>query len=301
MPMQKTVTSRTVRGCGVALFLALQGCASSTAAGPGRQGAEGRDVQSQALARLEAAGSVARINDVLAVRRVARDAYVVTQEAGLVPANILVVRMPDGTLVLSSSPYDTGTTRAMLGWLRDTFHPRRMVAINTHFHPDGIAGNEAYSEAGVETYASTQTQELLLARGATVKDQTARAVEQPLRASMEQTRIVPAKHTFEAKEGLKLEFGGETVQVFYPGPAHSPDNVSVFFPSRKVLFGGCMIRAATAKLGYRGDADVANWEAATQSLEPFAPLVVVPGHGAPGGAELLQHTKEVAREARSAQ
>jgi glyoxylase-like metal-dependent hydrolase (beta-lactamase superfamily II) len=92
-------------------------------------------------------------------------------------------------------------------------------------------------------------------------------------------QIVPALHTFEAQEGLTLTFRGESVQVLYPGAAHPPDNVVVYFPVQGLLFGGCMIRAASAKLGYTGDTDAENWAAAVRSIEPFAPRIVILGHG----------------------
>ncbi len=107
--------------------------------------------------------------------------------------------------------------RATLRWLRETFRPRRIVAINTHFHPDGTGGNDACKQAGVESYASDLTQELLATRGAEVRDATAQAMGAPLRARLERMQIVPALHTFQAQEGLTLTFGGESVQVFYPG------------------------------------------------------------------------------------
>ncbi len=244
---------------------------------------------------------VVKIDDELTARRVAKDAYLITHHAGLVPANSLVVRMGDGTLVLCSSPYETEATRALVRWMRGAFRPPRIVAINTHFHPDGTGGNEAFAQEGVETYASDLTQRLLEARGAEVRDQTAAAVEEPLRARLTRMKIVPAARTFNAKEGLTLTFGGESIRVLYPGAAHSPDNVVVFFPAQRLLFGGCMIRAATAKIGYTGDADVERWEAAVRALDAFAPEVVIPGHGDPGGPDLLRHTAHLAREAADAQ
>lgn len=283
-----------MRGWCAALLLVVQGCAtpSGSSARPDLEEHEGE-------ARVSSPSAVVRINEELTAERVARDAWVVTHDAGLVPANTLVVRMPDGTVVLCSSPYESDSTRVMLRWLRETLRPSRVVAINTHFHPDGMAGNEAYREAGVETWASDLTQELFEARGAEVHDMTARAVGAPLRERMERTKLVGAARTFEHQEGLTLELGGEVVRVLYPGPAHTRDNVVVHFPGRRLLFGGCMVRAADATIRYTGDADVDRWEASVASLLPLAPEVVVPGHGASGGGELLRHTLDVVRAARS--
>jgi glyoxylase-like metal-dependent hydrolase (beta-lactamase superfamily II) len=219
---------------------------------------------------------------------------------GFAPANILVVRMPDGTLVLCSSPYDTEATRAMVQRLRRRFQPPRMVAINVHFHPDGAAGNAGYALEGVETYGSDLTAAALSRRGPEVWQETARAAGASARTRILNTPIVVAARAFHATEGLRLDFGGESVQVFYPGAGHSPDNAVVYFPSRRLLFGGDLIRAAQAGAGYRGDADLARWPAAVQTVSRFSFDVVIPGHGSPGGRELLAHTLRVVAEASGA-
>lgn len=240
-----------------------------------------------------------RIDSELVAHQVAPGAYVVTH----VPfhaSNVLVVRMPDASLVICSSPFETEGTRALLGWLDRTFHPPRIVAINTHFHLDGTGGNAAYAAAGVETIASTRTAALLAERGAALRAEAAAAFEDPaLRGRVERVALVAPRRTFDPAAGLVLTIGGEEVRIIHPGPAHSPDNVVVHFPARHVLFGGCMIKATGATIGYTGDADLAHWEAAVRALEPLAPRVVVPGHGAVGGRELFADTIAIVRSARS--
>jgi glyoxylase-like metal-dependent hydrolase (beta-lactamase superfamily II) len=234
------------------------------------------------------------INSELSVRRIAKGAFVVTHEPAF-DSNILVVRMADGTVVLCSSPFDTQATRIMLGWIRDVFGPGRILAVNTHFHPDGTAGNEAYAEAGVETYATDLTQRLLADHGARIRDGAAAALENPtLAARVRGTRIVPAAHTIKATGGVTFTIGGEAVHVIYPGPAHSPDNVVVHFPTRGILFGGCMIKTGDA-IGNTADADLGHWEAAVRSVERLGSRIVVPGHGPAGGPELFQNTVAVVK------
>jgi metallo-beta-lactamase class B len=218
-------------------------------------------------------------------------------DPGFAPANVLAVRMPDGTLVLCSSPYDTGATRTMVRRLRRRWRPPRIVAINVHFHPDGSAGNAGYALEGVETYGSDLTAQALARRGPEVWALTARSASAEARRRIEATPIVAAARTFRATDGLRLTFGGEAIQIFHPGPGHSPDNLVVYFPSRRLLFGGDLVRAADAGVGYRGDADLARWPAAVDAVAAFPADVVVPGHGAAGGPELLRHTRQVVLEA----
>ena len=207
-------------------------------------------------------------------------------------ANILVVHMRDGSLVICSSPYDTAATRALVRYLRARFAPPRSVAINTHFHADGTAGNEGYAAEGVETYASDHTAALQAERGVQGLEGMARYVEAEDPALAERiraTRVVAAQHVFPQSEGLTLRFGSEPMQVLFVGGGHSPDNVAVHFPERGVLFGGCMVRSDPG-LGNTGDADLAHWAGSAEAAAKLAPRLVIPGHGAPGGPELLDAT-----------
>ena len=237
------------------------------------------------------------IDDELSVARVAADAYVITART-FYTSNVLVVRMPDRTVVICSSPFESDATRTLVAWVNATLQPTRIIAINTHFHRDGTGGNEAFRALGVTSYASELTQRLLREKGEPHRLDAAQGFkDEDKRRRVLSTALVPADHTFDAREGLDLSFAGEHVRVIHPGAAHSPDNVLVFFPTRALLFGGCMIKSV-AEIGYVGDADLVHWEAAVEVARALHPDVVVPGHGAVGGRELFDVTVKAVRRAR---
>jgi metallo-beta-lactamase class B len=244
------------------------------------------------------AGEIAQVNSELSVRRVAPGAFVATHDP-FHASNVLVVRMPDGTVVFCSSPFETEATRALIRWAQSALHPTKMIAINTHFHLDGTGGNEAYRELGVTTYASEQTQKLLAEKGPAFQRVSADGLDDPeKRRRVLAMKILPAETTFFERDGLTLTFGGESLRVIYPGPAHAPDNVIVFFPARNLLFGGCMIKSSRS-IGFIGHADLEHWEAAVEVARTLKPSVVIPGHGAVGGPELLDVTVGLVRAARA--
>ena len=111
------------------------------------------------------------------------------------------------------------------------------------------------------------------------------------------TRQLPlADETWEER-AKRFDLGNRTVEVFYPGPAHTRDNVVAFLPELGILFGGCMFRPLELNIGNTADADLAAYaESVRRVIAKFGhdTRVVVPGHGRLGGPELLQHTLELA-------
>jgi glyoxylase-like metal-dependent hydrolase (beta-lactamase superfamily II) len=285
--------SRPASAFALALSLVFCACASTPASGTNAP-ADAAEVSHEA-AQLASVG--------LSLRELAPDVFLAVQQSpNQSSANVLVVRVRDGSLVICSSPYDTTATRALVHYLRARFSPTRIVAINTHFHVDGTGGNEAYAAEGVETYASEHTAALQAERGSAGPEGMARYVEAAdpeLAQRVRTTKVVRAQRIFPESVGLTLKFADESVRVIFAGGGHSPDNVVVHFPERGVLFGGCMVRAHPG-LGNTADADLAHWAMTAEAAGDLGARIVVPGHGDPGGAELLTQTAAAVREHESA-
>lgn len=221
--------------------------------------------------------------------------YVLT-DIDFYASNVLIVKMVDGTVVITSSPFENLGTKSLMDWVQKTLKPKKIVAINTHFHLDGTGGNEIYKKMGVETWSSDLT--IKLREAGNKKDRVKAASfykQEDLRKRILSSNPIIADHKFELKEGKTFNFSGEIVEVFYPGPAHSEDNVVVYFPKYKLLFGGCMIKPES--LGYLGDANVKSWPQSARNLNKFDAKIVVPGHGEWGGADLIEKTIKVATKA----
>ena len=101
----------------------------------------------------------------------------------------------------------------------------------------------------------------------------------------------PLDHLLDTATNLDaIGISGET---FLPGHGHSADNLVVWLAGPRVLFGGCFVKSAqSGGLGNTADADLHSWATAVGTVQaryPDADLVI-PGHGEPGGPELLAHT-----------
>lgn len=182
-------------------------------------------------------------------------------------ANGLVVGSATGAMLIDT-PWNDEQTTLLLDWIEDRLGvPVLQVAV-THYHADRMGGIAAVHARGIPTYGSQLTAEMARKNG-----------------------IPPPGRTFEYQMSLKV--GEETVELFYPGPGHTQDNIVVWLQQSRVLFGGCLVRdEASAGLGNTEDANLAEWP---RSLARVAerypdPALVIPGHGAPGDRGLIAGT-----------
>jgi len=193
---------------------------------------------------------------------------------GLVGSNGLVV-VDAGKAYIIDTPWSEADTKKLV----DLFRQRGLViagSISTHFHDDRTSGIGFLNSMAIPTYASNLTNDILTANGAAA-----------------------AKNTFSTKE---FSWVPGVIEVYFPGAGHTKDNVVVWLPQSNVLFGGCLVRESSGKkLGNIADAEIGAWEHSIDNLINKFPTakIVVPGHGAAGGPELLAHTKLLAKSATS--
>jgi len=234
------------------------------------------------------------LSDDLYLRQIGSGAYVITHTFPW-GSNSVLIEMPDHTWVLAGSPNTPEATQVVLDWLRQQFGDFSLVAIDTGYHADNMAGNQALLATGFPVYGSDLTARLIAERGEQVRQSMLEAIgdtqSEAYQAQLAMAYL-PPDHVFAAEEGLSLTLGGEEVRVIYPGPSQAPDKAAVYFPRRKLLFGSCMI-VGMPNLGNTADADLQHWPEAVHQLEVLAVDVVVPGHGDRLDPGLIQHTLDL--------
>ena len=251
-------------------------------------------VATTAQAALNTPASLPRIDlsEELYLRQIRKDVFVVTH---VFPwsANSLIVEMANSDLVLVGSPYTPEATNEVLAWMEKHFGKRKIIAINTGYHVDNLGGNSALIEHGITVYGSDLTAQLLKERGEQTRQVLLGMLKGTANASYYKAQAeipyVAPTQLFPIAQGLKLSFGDEQLEVYYPGPSQAPDKVVVYFPGKKVLFGGCMILGGD-QVGNTSDADLKNWPDAVRKLEQFDVEIVVPGHGDRLDTGLIEHT-----------
>ena len=88
-----------------------------------------------------------------------------------------------------------------------------------------------------------------------------------------------------------MRFG--PVELFYPGAAHSTDNLVVYVPSANVLYGGCAVHElSSTSAGNVADADLAEWPTSVERIQKHYPEAGRRSrHGLPGGLETCSSTQ----------
>lgn len=213
-----------------------------------------------------------KVSDSLTIQEIAPGIWVHTSWRKLAngipfPANGMLVRNGN-ELVLIDTAWGADITEELFHWIDSQLKLPVTIAIVTHFHDDSMGGSPVLVKRHVPFVGLPLTRELGKKEGV------------PLPGSIGDLQVGDAVMI-------------ANVEVFYPGPAHTRDNIVVWVPEARVLFGTCMIRSpALPGKGNTADADQANWPIAARLLRQKYPDagIVVPGHGPVGDASLLTHT-----------
>lgn len=187
---------------------------------------------------------------------------------GRVECNGMILTNGDKAFLFDTPPTDQ-LTKQLVEYITQTLKHKVVGFIPNHWHSDCIGGLAYLQSLGVASYANQMTIDI------------AKTKNLP----------VPANGF---KDSLNLQLGSTSINCYYLGAGHSMDNIVVWIPSEKVLFPGCLVKEVNAKgLGNTVDGDLKAYSRTIEKvLQKFPDAkIVIPGHGAFGGIELVRHTK----------
>jgi metallo-beta-lactamase class B len=189
------------------------------------------------------------------------------------PSNGLYMVTSKG-VVLMDSPWDTTQFQPLLDSIWQRHHQPVVLCIATHWHSDKTAGLDYYRGKGIKTYSSRLTDSLSLANG-------------------------KPRAAFLFDNDTTFTVGGYAIQTFYPGEAHTRDNIVVWFGKDRVLYGGCLVKSTEASdLGFTGDGNLGAYAETVRRVQAKFPnpAYVIPGHLAWRDPASLQHTLDMAQK-----
>ncbi len=220
--------------------------------------------------------SVTWLSEDLELIRISPNAYIHVSYASLegygrVGANG-VVFVSGNEAFLFDTPWNDSLTMLLYSWITNSMNLKLAGFVPNHWHADCMGGLGYLQSQHVDSWANQQTIDI------------ARSGNLP----------VPG-HGF--LDSLQLKAGDKIISCYYPGPAHTMDNIVVWIPSEKILFAGCMIKSiSSVNLGNVVDGDLSAYPQTLKTLlKRFSDAgIVIPGHGAWGGMDLVTHTLELA-------
>ncbi|MBX2895651.1 MAG: subclass B1 metallo-beta-lactamase [Cyclobacteriaceae bacterium] len=192
-----------------------------------------------------------------------------TESFGRVECNGMIVTNGNEAIVFDTPTDDLGSVE-LLDYLAKQ-NAKVTAIIATHFHADCVGGLQEFHTRGIPSYANNLTIQLI----------------------KEKAEGIAPQNGFDQE--LELHVGGKPVTTTFYGSGHTRDNVVAYFPDEQTLFGGCLVKEIKASKGYLGDADTVAWSDTMLKIRMKYPdlKIVIPGHGKPGGAELLDYTAQL--------
>lgn len=221
-------------------------------------------------------GAAQTIDKNLQISKLSDNTYLYTAWAdvgtwGRVGSNGLIV-VDGSSAFLFDTPMHEEHTVQLVEWVESNLKVKIVGFVAGHWHSDCVGGLDFLNRRGVASYSNRLTNDILKESGA-----------------------VQTKFSFVDSVTLKLN--NVNIECYYLGGGHAVDNIVMWIPSEGVLFGGCMVKdVASTSLGNTQDAaPLSEWQSTVEAVyAKFTEAkIVVPGHGATGGLELLEHTKEL--------
>lgn len=193
-------------------------------------------------------------------------------------SNSLVMRMENGDVVLVDTPATPEATECLLNWTEKILHPDSITAVVTHYHLDRLGGAAALKKHGIPIHGSSHTVRLMKEKGEEMRRLTMSWVaDESMRAAYAAIEMVPPDQVFDEKKPPVLEFGDDRIEILYPGPGHTDDNLLVWEPRRHILFGGCFL-IASPKLGNLIEADPRRWLTSLATIADRPARFVIASH-----------------------
>jgi glyoxylase-like metal-dependent hydrolase (beta-lactamase superfamily II) len=187
-------------------------------------------------------------------------------------SNAAFVVTPQGVLVVDALGSPALALELLAEIRRITSAPVRYVVV-THYHADHIYGLQAFKDAGATIIA--QRDGLLYLNSDTAQLRLKASREELAPAVDDNTRLVAADRWIEQPTTLQL--GGLDFLLQPAGPAHTPEDLVVWVPQRKLLFAGDLV--FRGRIPFVGQADSGRWISALDTLLSFDADIIVPGHG----------------------
>lgn len=174
--------------------------------------------------------------------------------------------------------------------------------VNTHEHFDHTFGNRVFAATQLPVYAHETAAANTVSAGERIKGLYDDEPDDPHRAEVQATRIMPATDTFSSARVVDL--GDRQVELVHPGRGHTGGDAVVRVPDADVLLAGDLVESRQARSpesaaarkgvpGFGADCFPLEWPLTLDLVIGLlsADTVVVPGHGQPVDRDFVQEQR----------
>jgi metallo-beta-lactamase class B len=188
------------------------------------------------------------------------------QDWGKISGNGMIIVSKNEAIIFDTPP-DNETSAELIEWITKSLKSIITAVIPTHYHIDNLGGLSEFHKQGISSYANNETIQITKELG-----------------------LPEPQNGFD--KFVELQVGKNKVFVEFLGEGHTRDNVIGYFPLEDILFGGCLIKEVGAGKGNLEEANVDEWAETVRKVKTKYSNAkkVIPGHGKPGGIELLDYT-----------
>lgn len=168
-------------------------------------------------------------SDSLIIEELTQGVYVhisyIDLPSGPFPCNGMIVVDGEQAFIFDT-PVTNDVSIELLNWIQKDLKKETMGLVAHHFHEDCVGGLEEFKKRGIPSYVNLATYELL----------------------QEKEAVLP---TDSFEDSIQLKVGQLSFTVRFMGQGHSKDNVVSYFPTKNLLFGGCLVKEVNARKGKR--------------------------------------------------
>ena len=190
----------------------------------------------------------------------------------IVPSNGLVVEDEDG-LILVDTAWGEMATQVLLDKLKAETGKDVTKVVITHHHNDRLAGVDLLEKKSATIFTHPDTAGLSAKKKTPIPDTSVAGLKEP---------------------GARAKFG--PIEIGYPGPGYAKENLVVYVPAAKILFGGSLVLGhGQTNLGNIDGADIKAWpKSLTWTKQTYGTAtIVVPSHGKGADIGLIDNTLAV--------
>ncbi len=194
--------------------------------------------------------------------------------------NNVIIEMKDYLIVVDAN-FPSGARGAMADARRLSKKPVKYV-FDTHHHGDHLYGNPVWTQAGATTIAFKGVADELKRLEPARWQQEAK--RRPDVAELKLDTAEPPKQDINEPIYV-LNDGSRKVEFRHYGWAHTRGDGFVYLPKEQVLCSGDAV--VNGPYNATMDAHIGNWPNVLRAVDKLKIKYVLPGHGVPGGRELV--------------